>query len=377
MGLLLWTLLQLDPSTSIRLVVLRDSSRLSKLLVGEYEAVSGGPGVRVSDSSGRLFVSCHDDDSRVRLPLSVEKSMKLLVDQCATPEALIEAIRLLALNCPEGWTIRTETIQPLKCNRPDQRFLLMALAQVIHGPPNLSSKHDGQATEFNLLETDVGWFFGNDLRESPKIIPPAIATAWKKRDFQFSAAMSLEVAMLAVSAVLATARVGTKCTVFTDPCAGTGTSLLAAALVLQTPLELVGSDVNEQFVQGCRANLERLFSSGGLTQPIELSFFQRDAAEPTQSRTWKPTDVGFINLPWGENKPFESYGDDIRIVRSFTNEALKPEGSLCLITRERWSEDKMLACGLKLLRVIGLDEDAESRKKQAGKCFLHICHRKE
>lgn len=375
MGLLLLSLLQLDLSK--RLVVLRDSSRLSKLLVGEYEAVSAGPAaIRVGDSSGRLYVSSQDDSS-VRLPLSVEKSMKLLVDKCVTtPEALIEAVNLLGLNCPEGWTIRTETILPLKCNRPEQRFLLMALGQVIHGPPNLYSNNDGQVTEFNLIETDVGWFFGNDLTESPPIIPPSISSSWKKRGFQFSGSMSLDAAMLAVSAVLATAR--TRCVVFTDPCAGTGTSLLAASLVLQTPLELVGSDVNAQFVQGCRANLERLFNSGELTQPIEISLFQRDAAEPTQSpSTWKRTDIGFINLPWGENKQFDSYGDDIRIVRSFTKEALKPEGSLCLITRERWSEDMLLSCGLTLLGAIGLDEDAESRKKQAGKCFVHLCHRAE
>jgi len=182
--------------------------------------------------------------------------------------------------------------------------------------------------------------------------------------------MSLELAVLACS-VLASMRRQAKLegpVVFLDPCMGTGTSLLAASLVFRRSpglLRLQGADVNAQFVQGAASNLRSLESR-------DLLLAHHDSSEAPPPSFVAPN-VALCNLPWGENKPESSFGDNDKILLR-TAAALDRTSAavMCVITggAAKISPTLLNSMGMHQHNVVQLDAETTSSKKRKGRCTV-------
>ena len=374
-----------------RLVLLRDGQRLRDLYAAELVAQHKASGLtEMDDGSGRVWLaSCGNNFNTSKPTHAVEKSCELLISGCNTPSELIRGVEDLRLDCSDGggWAIKLETVAPFQDEsgrpRPEAKPLLMALAQHIRGQPALSPST--AKITFSLVETARGYFFAREMQASPPLLPAAVATSWRLRGFQFSAALSLEAAVSALSVLTALAPAPPPASplVFLDACCGTGTSLVAAALVLAptSSLALVGCDVNDDFVKGCRDNLAKLQS---VCPPpwrhTEARIFRRDAAEAPLHANGKDDwpdkiDVASLNLPWGEAVNENSFGDAARII-SRVAKSLRVGGMLCIWSREARDAGELRDAGLELLQCVALDGEAvDSRKRRAGRCVVHFATR--
>ena len=375
-----------------RLVLLRDGQRLRDLYAAELVAQHKASGLtEMDDGSGRVWLaSCGNNFNTSKPTHAVEKSCELLISaRCNTPSELIRGVEELGLDCSDGggWAIKLETVAPFQDEsgrpRPEAKPLLMALAQHIRGQPALSPST--AKSTFSLVESARGYFFAREMQASPPLLPAAVADAWRVRGFQFSAALSLEAAVSALSVLTALAPAPPPASplVFLDACCGTGTSLVAAALVLAptSSLVLVGSDVNDDFVKGCRDNLAKLQS---VCPPpwrhTEARIFRRDAAEAPLHANGKDDwpdkiDVASLNLPWGEAVNENSFGDAARII-SRVAKSLRVGGMLCIWSREARDAGELRDAGLELLQCVALDGEAvDSRKRRAGRCVVHFATR--
>ena len=163
---------------------------------------------------------------------------------------------------------------------------------------------------------------------------PAWVSAWERRRFFFSSALDPLVALAAVNiavhthqrlaggisgstttaespGVTATAPSALR---IVDPCVGSGTTLAAAAS--RGCVDLLGSDVNADFVARATSNLE----AAGLL-PASAHLFVHDATSPYPPElllegTALAKTVVVSNPPWGNNIGRE--GDGVDIVRSVT-----------------------------------------------------------
>jgi len=384
---------------SLQLVLLRDSSRLRQLLTTEFLAGldDESDATMVNDNSQRLWIlsgpSYNYNDVDVGRIRAVERSMELLVDLCATPDELIHRVGALGLVCNDGWTVVTETVLPfVKNDRPDAKSLLMSLAQTISGKPLLFPRHEFPSNfRFVVVETDQGFLFGRSMKLGPSLVDKSLLRTWKSRPFSFSAALCLELAVLALSVMQSVAakseaaKAEVEEVTFVDGCCGTGTSLLAAALVLKSsdssapPLRLIGSDVNGAFVTGAKRNLDLVLPSLNATTTLQI--FHCDATEiqtpattfSDTKKVWPIADFVFMNLPWNVNKPESFFGDNSKIVSQLAL-ALKVGGIACIISRSEIEQKTLSSSSLSNVRgPVHLDGDSSSKGKDAGKCVVHFC----
>ena len=350
------------------LLVGESGSRLLPLQGLEVHSWALASGVEVEELPGGRIFLC---SAPIPEHLSSSAICRLLTRGISsTPDDLVSDIAALQLSFPEpGWALVTEVSETFKGQtpRPNIKTLLMALAQKIQGPPKDSSTPGVQ--QLTLIETRTGWLFGHDLRPSVHAALNAVVLErWRLRPFQFSAAMSLELAVLACS-VLASMRRQAKTerpVVFFDPCVGTGTSLFAASLVFKfSQLQLQGTDVNAEFIKGATSNLRTV-------DVQDLLLAQHDSSEAPPPFSLAPN-VVLVNLPWGENKPETSFGDNDKILlRTATALDRNSAAVLCVITGgvEELSPSLLQSMAMHQHSTIGLDTETTSSKKRKGRCTL-------
>lgn len=301
---------------------------------------------------------------------SIRATMHGLTPFCSTPEAVIEAVSTLNLIC-SNWVLETECDAPYAggntaINRVNSKMMLCAIAQHISGSPTLYP--DSNTTVFSLLESTSGFILGTQLSHAAKQHSDAIILKWKKRPFTFSAALSIELSDAVINILVsrylqAAGTVDIGDIVFLDPCCGSGTTLYSALRIGVGCIN--GSDISPIAVEGTRRNLEYCGYAGMAS--VELC----DVSRENVSGPCRRPDIIVANLPWGENK-FEYFGENEKIIER-VGSMLTQHTQVAFITQQELSVEALARAGIALDKVLPVDQDAESNKKRAGKCFVSIC----
>ena len=254
--------------TSAPLVVAPASSRYAELHALDLRL--GLPGCRkIAKRLWRLpplldltGTYCHSAGHEILLPIARAPTYKELVERVASSSS----------SSAEPWRLRFEDHHAAAQASRDLRAsdYLCGVAAYLDGPPAVITDPCAAVTDLVLLRTRRLWYLCEVQPIVPSRSPPAgpsprgseAAAMWAQRPYSFSAATQLELARLAVSLAIShhaakcdadgTACEGTAAAALLDPCCGSGTVLLAAALQGR---RAVGCDLNPTAVAGARRNL--------------------------------------------------------------------------------------------------------------------------
>lgn len=291
-----------------------------------------------------------------------------------TPEKLLDAIndtlRSRKTTHP-SWLLSYDTIEPL-CTRVSSTMLMCAVSRLLPGEPLLESGIDANALTFLILETSEQLYLVRRLAEKREEQPTVrhFREAWSKRPFQYSGAINIDVAIIAVDILsdILQIREATKedknvrkTIRILDPTCGSGTFLALAAMNWGnfTNIELTGVDSNPKCAQGTVSNLMNMLSLDGdlknhgdgtdttwrfelETNAALLSTATIHTGDSTllQSKVLGEFDCVATNLPWNRNT-YEFKGFDgvdpnqvNKGILQAVSSVLKPGGPMVVITAD-------------------------------------------
>jgi len=236
---------------------------VNDLVAAECEALTGGK--PAFDS----FAVCPRIDL---IPQSayVMRGSRFITRADSLPE-LVENIRQLDIHT-EDFTI--EVLQLAKSFRVSGRQTIVAVADVLHGYPNL----DAPRHSFEVVIREDGYYFGEILTRCSHSYQPH---AYKP--YHMSSSLPAQMARALVNLVAPPA------SSILDPCCGTGSILLEACSL---GLAAYGCDLNPRMVGMSTKNLSHF----GYTAEVQ----QIDARECEQQ-----ADAVVTDLPYGRFQPME------------------------------------------------------------------------
>lgn len=295
-------------------------------------------------------------------------STRLVVDELASApslDALVPRVRDLHLSA-EGWTMSVERLSR-PADGASQATTLCCLAQGLRGAAATAPQPESPRL-IALQSATAGYIFGRVVQEGSPA--DAICDAWKRRPFTFEAATDPAVARVALALAGVVGNGGDDDVIVVDPCAGSGTVLLAAAAL---GLEAVGSDANGAFVDGARANLrwaaDRAAAAAESAMLADVRVFG-----PCDARgalpgalldrvAHKKKHVVVSNLPWGRGLALSARSPGGRaayveaILRSVSAQL---PGVLCVVSGEPLS-----CAGLHRVRAVAIP-------RGRGACFVTV-----
>ncbi len=140
--------------------------------------------------------------------------------------------------------------------------------------------------------------------------------SWKKRPYNFSAALNVDIARSAVR--VATKMRGGQGLTLLDPCCGSATTAFIAA-ALPSITGYYGFDISPERIAGAKQNWQYLAEQEA-SLSLTARFDVRDATSPKPSSTGvdEEADIVVCNPPWGENVSEAFYSDREAILRQLT-----------------------------------------------------------
>lgn len=251
-----------------------------------------------------------------------------LTELCRTPEALVKAVEDLGLDYRDkgSFEVTMECQYPFQRNRRgfsgpqhlsssreiNPRMLLLAIGQKIQGTPAI----EGEAENILcVIECGRGFVLAkNHALAAKKDGFKSLDKKFKRRPFSFSAALSVDIAKSVLRTLLSMHGEERPLTLL-DPCAGSGTiACVAMATCEKDELrQVLSADVNEEFVQLARENLD--FVTGAKKR---FQFVTQDATTPSSSAQdhQVAADIVVANLPWGDAVLETYFEDRHRIVQT-------------------------------------------------------------
>jgi tRNA G10 N-methylase Trm11 len=256
-----------------------------------------------------------------------------------TAQELLERLRAKSPFVSEGWTldyVRMDAAGNATIKKRDKptytmKTLTSSIAQAIPSIPALDPLH---VTE-RLLILDSGdglslvrTVFTSDGLKS------MVENKWAKRPFQYSSAISVNVAETVMNILLDLVQqqrqqrqIGLEKPIYLlDPTCGSGTFL---ACGMANGMQVEGCDCKPKCTKGTLQNLQYLFGEGIVTENANI--YHHDSSTNWQE-TSKVVDCVVANLPWGINS-VEYSGETVHIIQSIRQRLIK--GTPCVfITKE-------------------------------------------
>lgn len=217
------------------------------------------------------------------------------------------------------------------------KAILSRVAQCIDGKVSLLSKNS--KCQLLLVESNAGLYLCKQLHiPSTENDNSIVEKHWKRRPFQYSSAMNIQVARLVIDMLYDI----TVCSLvmeegtfkMLDPTSGSGTFL---AFGLEKGFFVEGYDINHRCVKGSSENIKFLFPNAGARCSISQMDFSKFSSNQDNF------DMCVTNLPWGQNTEIFDKDCNSKILQNMY-EHLRPNGYAVIISKQSVKEE-IRSCG--------------------------------